>query len=288
MLLQKLLLTLTIGSLILAPVNARIKAEETQNGIHISNDRVAFTINKRIGNINEVSLDGVNLLGPKKGNTGQVYLTCNCVEGRKANQWIVGSNGNATYELVQGQDAGDTSYADVLAQVHFWTGQSFYFWWFLRDGETGLHTFTRLTYANATRPDLGELGELRWLFRPNTDIFTHQAINKLWPPLPADEAIEKQVQVEDATWYLGNTPSNPYVNQFSNYFTKYTFSDSAYENKAHGIFADGTRNGTDGKQHGVWRVVNSKETFYGGPFHYDLMVDGGVYNKYSTTHYGNR
>lgn len=39
---------------------------------------------------------------------------------------------------------------------------------------------------------------------------------------------------EDATWYLGNTPDDAYVQQEADYFTKYTFSDTWRDNDVHG------------------------------------------------------
>lgn len=42
------------------------------------------------------------------------------------------------------------------------TGQFFQQWWFLRDGEPGYHTFTRLQFDNGTEGiDLGNLQEFR-------------------------------------------------------------------------------------------------------------------------------
>jgi rhamnogalacturonan endolyase len=41
------------------------------------------------------------------------------------------------------------------------TGQFFQQWWFLRDGETGYHSFTRLQYTNETVENIGNLQEFR-------------------------------------------------------------------------------------------------------------------------------
>ncbi|KAL7285294.1 hypothetical protein ACG7TL_000389 [Trametes sanguinea] len=88
-------------------------------------------------------------------------------------------------------------------------------------------------------------------------------------------------QTRFRTWYLGLTPSDPYVQQESDYFTKYSFADNQ-TNKAHGLYGQGP----DGIPIGAWWVVNQKDTFFGGPFHVDLMVDGIIYNKLSTNHGG--
>jgi rhamnogalacturonan endolyase len=53
----------------------------------------------------------------------------------------------------------------------------------------------------------------------------------------------------------------------------------------HGIFADGsTSNGT---AYGAWLVMNTKDTYFGGPLHSDLTVDGIVYNYIVSNHHGN-
>jgi hypothetical protein len=40
---------------------------------------------------------------------------------------------------------------------------------------------------------------------------------------------------EDATWYLGNTPNDSYVQQEADYFTKYTFQDTYRKHDVHGL-----------------------------------------------------
>lgn len=45
-------------------------------------------------------------------------------------------------------------------------------------------------------------------------------------------------------------------------------------------FADGTQT-PDNSTYGAWLVMNTKETYFGGPLHSDLMVDGIVYNYVS-------
>ncbi|TFY81317.1 hypothetical protein EWM64_g2699 [Hericium alpestre] len=54
---------------------------------------------------------------------------------------------------------------------------------------------------------------------------------------------------------------------------KYTFADNQ-TNKAHGLY------GVDAKNNafGAWWVINQKDTFFGGPNHFDLMADGIAYN----------
>jgi rhamnogalacturonan endolyase len=95
--------------------------------------------------------------------------------------------------------------------------------------------------------------------------------------LPSANATSTEVTVQDATWYLGKTPGDPYVQQESDYFTKYMFQDTWRDHDVHGMFADGTKS-KDGSTFGTWLVMNTKDTYFGGPLHSDLTVDGIVYN----------
>ena len=85
-----------------------------------------------------------------------------------------------------------------------------------------------------------------------------------------------QITVQDATWYLPNK-EDPYVKGVGDYFTKYTFQDTWRDHKAHGMYADGSGS-ADGSTYGAWLVHNTVETYFGGPLHSDLVVDGIVYN----------
>lgn len=165
-----------------------------------------------------------------------------------------------------------------MGETHAVTGQRLEFYYFLRDGETGLHNFARLAYFNETTPSLRNLQEFRTMFRPNSPIWTHLSTNaRTFAPLPSKEAFANQVVVQDATWYLGNAPNDPYVQQMSDYFTKYTFQDLWRDHKVHGMFADGTQ--TNGNfTFGSWLVMNTRDTYFNGPQNSDLVVDGIVYN----------
>jgi len=50
------------------------------------------------------------------------------------------------------------------------------------------------------------------------------------------------------------------------------------------MFADGGT--SDGVAYGAWLVMNSKDTYFGGPLHSDLTVDGIVYNYIVSNHHG--
>ena len=166
------------------------------------------------------------------------------------------------------------------------TGQTLYQYWFLREGETGLHTFSRLAYYNKTTPFLRNMQEFRTLFRPNTALWTNLSTNEIqYAPLPSTEAIAAQVVVQDATWSFAATPNDSYVIQESEYFTKYMFQDTWRDHLVHGMYSDGTTS-NDGSTFGAWLVQNTKDTYFGGPLHSDLMVDGIVYNYIVSNHHG--
>lgn len=146
-----------------------------------------------------------------------------------------------------------------MADTYTSTGQLLEQYWFLRDGETGLHTFSRVAYYNEENPFLRNLQELRTLFRPNSDIWTHLLTNEeQYAPLPGDKAAASQVVVQDATWYLGNTPDDPYVQQEADYFTKYTFQDVWQDHDVHGMYADGSAT-DDGSTFGAWVRAQARQ-----------------------------
>jgi rhamnogalacturonan endolyase len=139
--------------------------------------------------------------------------------------------------VVQGVDETSIPYVGViLSDTYTPTNQTFQQYWFLRGQETGLHMFTRVSYYNETTPFLRSLGELRTLFRPNSGLglWTHLSTNeKQTAPLPSEDALTKGVVVQDATWSLEGTPDDAYVTQFSQWFTKYTFSTGGFSQWSH-------------------------------------------------------
>ncbi|KAL2820919.1 Rhamnogalacturonate lyase B [Aspergillus cavernicola] len=266
-----------------AVAQAALTATQDDSSITLENDRLKAVFDIGQGRVADLYLDGQDLLGPQSGSTGVgPYLDCYCTP---SGFYTAGST-NPLMELVQGTDSTGKKYAGViLNDTYTPTGQDFQQYWFLRDGETGLHMFSRLAYYNETTPFLRNLQELRTLFRPNTDLWTHLSSSDLQTaPLPGDEAVADQIVVQDATWRFNNTPDDAYYTEFSEYFTKYTFSNLWRDNDVHGLFADGsTSNGT---AYGAWLVMNTKDTYYGGPLHSDLTVDGIVYNYIVSNHHG--
>jgi len=269
---------------------AFLNAKEDDVQLILANDRLIAAVDKSTGGIYALSLDGQNLLGeagfetPTPGGaTGDgksgigPYLDCVCITAGSGS-YTPGSI-DPTYQLITGIDSTNTSYGGiVMSEIYPPSGQLLEQYWFLRDGETGLHTFSRLAYHNATTPFLRNLQEFRTLFRPNTTLWTDLLTNdKQFAPLPSLNAIAHEIVVQDATWSFNATPDDPYVVQESTYFTKYMFADTWRDHDVHGMYSDGTTS-ADNSTFGSWLVQNTKDTYFGGPLHSDLVVDGIVYN----------
>lgn len=276
----RLIVFLNFGGFALATLNAI----ETSGLLILENERLYVAVNKSVGVVTNLFLDSQNLLGTggfeqptPGGSTGSgdtgigPYLDCYCIP---SGSYTPGSI-DPYYKLIQGEDSTGTKYGGiVMGEVYPPTGQVLEQYWFLREGETGLHTFSRLAYHNETTPFLRNLQEFRTLFRPNTPLWTHLLTNaELYAPLPN---LTNTTTVQDATWYINNR-SDPYVHEMSDYFTKYMFQDTWRDHDVHGMFADG-RYSDDGSTFGAWLVMNTRDTYFGGPLHSDLIVDGIVYN----------
>jgi rhamnogalacturonan endolyase len=276
---------LTTAALLLSSTAwAFLNATENSSSLTIANDRLVASVSKSKGYINLLTLDGQNLLGKEDGTAGAgPYLDCYCIP---SGFWTPGRGANVDYKLFQGKDSTGKSYGGIsMGETYVPTGQRLEQFWFLKEGETGLHTFTRVAYHNETTPFLRNLQELRTMFRPNHDppLFTHFVTNdEFAAPRPNTNG---QVVVQDATWYLPNK-DDPYVTGVGDYFTKYTFQDSWRNHKAHGMYADGSGSGNG--TYGAWLVHNTVETYFGGPLHSDLVVDGIVYNYISSNHHGDQ
>ena len=260
---------------------AGLSTEETDSQIIVSNDRLTAVLDKSSGHITDVNLDGQDLLGPTSGSTGKgPYLDCSCTP---SGFWTPGQT--AGLELVSGADSTGTEYAGIImSDTYESTNQTLSQYLFLRDGETGLHAFSRLTYFNAETPFLRDLGEMRTLFRPNTKLWTHFSTSDgNYGPLP--QSLDNDLSVQDATWYTGDSPDDPYTSEYSDYFTKYSLAEVWRDHDVHGQFSDGSTS-DDGSTFGAWLVHNTRETYYGGPLHSDLVVDGIVYNYMVSGHHG--
>lgn len=256
--------------------SAAIKSSESSTAIDISNDRLAFSVAKSSGTVSKLTLDGQNLLGSGRGP----YLDCHCVP---SGFWTPGNG--ATYKLFRGTDGSGKGYAGALmSQDYQNTGKVLEQYWFLRDGETGLHVFARVKYSNSGTPSGGDLGELRQLFRPSNSVWTHlSSSDGMYAPLVDTSGAPT---VQDATWYVGGKKDDPYVKQMSDYFTKYMFSEEWRDQQVHGMYGDGSKS-SDGTAYGAWLVMNTKDTYFNGPTHSDLTVDGIVYNYLVSNHRGN-
>lgn len=199
-----------------------------------------------------------------------MHLDCYCVPSGVYTPGYIAPQ----YELFSGNDSTNTPYGGlVMSETYPGTGQVLQQYWFLREGETGLHTFSRLYYHNETTPFLRNLQEFRTLFRPHTPLWTNLSTNaELSAPLPSENATKEQITVQDATWYLGNSTDDAYVIETADYFTKYTFADTWRDSDVHGMYADGTQS-KDGSTFGAWLVMNTKDTYVSkGPLHYSSPI----------------
>jgi rhamnogalacturonan endolyase len=255
--------------------SAAIKSSEDSAAINISNDHLSFSVAKGTGSISKLSLDGQNLLGTGRGP----YLDCHLDSGF----WTPGKG--ATYRLFKGTDGENKAYAGAMMSQGFEsTGITLEQYWFLRDGETGMHVFSHAKYSNSQKPSGGDLGEMRQLFRPAGSVWTHlSSSDEMYAPLPNTTGAPV---VQDASWYVGGNKNDPYAKQMSDYFTKYMFSEEWRDQTVHGMYGDGSKSG-DGLAYGAWLVMNTKDTYYNGPTHSDLTVDGIVYNYLISNHHGN-
>lgn len=124
-----------------------------------------------------LTLDGQNLLGTKEYNevtpggnaAGQngigPYLDCYCVP---SGSYTPGKY--ATFKLFNGSDSTGVLYGGVvMSEVYPLTGQVLEQYWFLRETETGLHTFSRLAYHNETKPFLRFVAGLVFVLYTLTD-----------------------------------------------------------------------------------------------------------------------
>ncbi|KAF7320606.1 Galactose mutarotase-like protein [Mycena chlorophos] len=257
-----------------ATVALAVSVVESSTLYTFSNPLVSFDVVKTTGYIRNLTFNGTDYLGPVSGNAGQLYTDFPSA--------VFAITNNASSQIVS-SPTGDWA-GIVLTDNATDVGTLVQRSWFLRESETGLHSFLRLGYYNTSGPALGSLGESRTMFRPNSPLWTYLVTNgNQWAPAPGAAALADEIQVQDATWYLGQTPDDPYVVQEADYWTKYQFADNQ-TNKAHGLYSPPS--GDSNTSYGAWWVVNQKDTFFGGPLHIDLMVDGIIYNKQSTSHGG--
>ncbi|KAJ7138505.1 galactose mutarotase-like protein [Mycena crocata] len=267
------------------PVKARITASENATIIAIHNDRLSFTIDKTNGILGHIHLDGQDLQGPQSNTSGRGYYECHCVpmgyEIPASDIFHIAANGNATFTLLQGHDAAQIPYAGVFMQQVLPIGHTFQQWYFLRDTftSTGLHNFARMLYTNSSvGPPFADGGipvrEIREVWQFNTTLWQTASTNPhLNASIPDQKAITPAVQAQDATWNLAiNTPDEPFVLQTSDWWTKYFLADTYKLRKAHGLYGKTEA----GMAYGAWIVSVTQDTLFGGPTHYDLLLDGMI------------
>ncbi|KAJ7484634.1 galactose mutarotase-like protein [Mycena latifolia] len=268
-----------------ARVKGRISASENATTIAIHNDRLSFTIDKTNGILGHIHLDGQDLQGPQSNTSGRGYYECHCVpmgyEVPASDIFHIATNGNATFTLIQGLDITRVAYAGVFMQQVLPIGHTFQQWYFIRDTPTatGLHNFARMHYSNSSiGPPFADGGipvrEIREVFQFNTTLWQTASTNpNLNVSIPDQNAITPAVQAQDATWDLAtSTPDEPFVVQTSDWWTKYFLADAYRKRKAHGLYGKAET----GMAYGAWMVSVIQDTLWGGPTHYDLLLDGMI------------
>ncbi|KAJ7207040.1 galactose mutarotase-like protein [Mycena pura] len=237
------------------------------------------------GILGHIHLDGFDLQGPQSNTSGRGYYECHCVpmgfQVEASDIFSIFANGNATFSLIKGDDSTGTAYAGVFIQQVLPVGHTFQQWYFIRDTPTatGLHNFARMLYSNSTVGAPFEDGgipvrEIREVFQFNTTLWQTASTNPtLNASIPGQAAITPAVQAQDATWDLAtNTPDEPFVLQTSDWWTKYFLADAYRKRKAHGLYGVAET----GMAYGAWMVSVSQDTLFGGPTHYDLILDGMI------------
>ncbi|KAL7415871.1 galactose mutarotase-like domain-containing protein [Mrakia frigida] len=267
------------------PALAAVGSENTTTTISIYNDRLLVSINKANGAVNKLNFDNTSLLGVPSGSIGKWYFDVQgvpAVAPATSRYYEIGTSKVAKFEVVSGKDSKGFAWIGVImTETVLRVNMVFKRYFFIKDGETGVHTFARITLPQAVDGvNYGQLGEFRTVFRPNTNLWTHLVTNSVqYGHLPSAAAIAKQVTVQDATWYLGNTPEDPYVSEQSDYFTKYEWAAQYGDHKAHGFYSEGSTIG-------LWTVYNNLEGYLGGPLRSDLVVDTNIYDYYVSNHRG--
>ncbi|KAJ7770624.1 galactose mutarotase-like protein [Mycena metata] len=276
---------LVLCLLLAARVKGKISAAENDTIIAIHNDRLSFTIDKTNGILGHIHLDDQDLQGPQSNTSGRGYYECHCVpmgyEVPASDIFHIATDGNATFTLIQGLDSSYTAYAGVFMQQVLPIGHTFQQWYFIRDTptSTGLHNFARMHYSNSSvGPPFADGGipvrEIREVYQFNTTLWQTASTNPILNvTIPDQNAITPAVQAQDATWDLAtNTPDEPFVQQTSDWWTKYFLSDAYRKRKAHGLYGQIET----GMAYGAWMVSVTQDTLYGGPTHYDLLLDGMI------------
>ncbi|KAF7349178.1 Galactose mutarotase-like protein [Mycena sanguinolenta] len=268
-----------------ARVQSAIVTSENDTSIAIHNDRLSFTIDKTNGILGHIHLDGQDLQGPQSNTSGRGYYECHCVpmgyQVAASDIFSIAANGNATFTLIKGVDGSLVPYAGVFMQQVLPIGHTFQQWYFIRDdpSATGLHNFARMLYSNSTvGPPFEDGGipvrEIREVFQFNTTLWQTASTNPILNvSIPDQGAITPAVPAQDATWDLAtNAPDEPYVLQTSDWWTKYFIADAYRKRKAHGLYGKTET----GMAYGAWMVSVTQDTLFGGPTHYDLLLDGMI------------
>ncbi|KAF7294083.1 Galactose mutarotase-like protein [Mycena kentingensis (nom. inval.)] len=131
-----------------------------------ANDLLSFDVVKTNGYIRNLVYRNTSMLGPLSGNAGQLYTDF-------PSGIFSAGTGNTSARIVSGAGWAGIVLTDEVAAVGTLVQRS----WFLRNGDSGLHSFLRLAYHSVSNsaPSLGPLGESRTMFRPNSPLWRSMA-----------------------------------------------------------------------------------------------------------------
>ncbi|KAI9739177.1 MAG: hypothetical protein M1834_007390 [Cirrosporium novae-zelandiae] len=264
---------------------AYLQANETKSYISVTTEKLRFKVSKTNGDLYDAFYEDTDLLGTRSSSTGRGYLICYCTSSdvkTSAGEHSVGNANTTDYTLIDDYDDTNTHYVGIKMDETLPTGQTFEYWWFVRDdGEPALHSWTRMTYNNASVPYLTTFGEYRYLFRSGTEVgWTHLSVNgHIDTPVPSAGDLASEIQVQDNAWIFPNSTSD-YSKAVGSYFSKYIFADN-FDNphKAHGLYKEASAN--NGTSIGAWQLASNLTPIYPG-------IALTLYNKWSTSHYGAR
>lgn len=197
----------------------------------------------------------------------------------------VGANVTGTTTCTQG--TGSTPYFDWSLtypdSVNSGNTYTFVQHWLVFPNDPGVHIYTELEHSAAD--GAANVGQMQWVFRDNTSIFTNQyevnsGLGNLGVqdiPLPALAELNstdpgRTTDMQNAVEDMHGFPDIP--GAFGRYFeTKYDNSGYAYLHQAHGLYGTSASSGTT---YGVWSVFPSQEGLAGGPTKQQLWVTGNL------------
>jgi hypothetical protein len=182
------------------------------------------------------------------------------------------------------QGTGSTPYFDwsltIPDTANSGNNYTFVEHWLVFPNDPGVHTYVELIHSASDAA--GSVGQVQWVFRDNTSIFTNtyevnSGLGILGPedvPLPAvsdTSSSDPGRAVQNATEDLHGFSDIP--GTFGRSFeTKYDYAGYEYLHQAHGLYGTAS----SGTTYGVWTVMPKLETLVGGPTKQNLWFTGNI------------